>query len=58
MKNILTIANELKVNKVCVNGHLKDIRQYNKIPFMVIPSKFDIQKETIFYEPILYCYTN
>lgn len=57
MNNILTLAKELKVNKICIDGHLKDIRQFNKNPFMIIPLKINLQKETIFYEPILYCYT-
>jgi len=58
MKNILTIANELKINKVCIDGHIKDIRQLDKSPFMIIPKHTDIQDNTIFHEPILYCYSN
>ena len=56
MYNILTIAKQLKVNKVCIDGHIMDIRQLDKRPFLVIPKWFDVQSETIFNEPILYFY--
>ena len=57
MNNILTLAKELNVNKICIDGQLKDIRQLDKNPLMIIPLKFDLQKNTIFHEPILHCYT-
>ena len=56
MDNILTIATELKVNKVCIDGYIMDIRQLDKRPFLVVPQWTDMQSQTIFNEPILYSF--
>ena len=58
MKTILELVKENNINKVCINGYIYDIRQLNKQPFMVIPIKIDIMKNTIFNQPMLFVWTN
>ena len=56
MKTIMQIATEKHINKVCINGDLKDIRQLDKTPFDVIPEHYEVMKDSIFNEPMLFCY--
>lgn len=53
---ILEIAIENGINKVCINGEVKDIRQLDKSPFKIIPERYEIMKNTIYNEPMLFCY--
>lgn len=55
-KTIMQIATEKHINKVCINGNLKDIRQLDKKPFEVIPERVEVVENTIYNEPILFCY--
>lgn len=55
-KTIMQIATEKHINKVCINGDLKDIRQLDKTPFDIIPDHYEVMKDTIFNEPMLFCY--
>lgn len=56
MKTILELAKENNINKVCIDGEVCDIRQFNKQPFKVAPIKIDIMKNTIFHEPMLFAW--
>lgn len=58
MKTIKQIANENKINKVCIDGMIMDIRQLDQNPFKVIPLKYEIMENTIFNEGILFCWSN
>lgn len=55
-KTILQIAMEKHINKVCINGMVKDIRQLDKNPFTVIPERAEVIENSIYNEPILFCY--
>ena len=55
-KTIIQIATEKHINKVCINGNLKDIRQLDKKPFEVIPKRAEVMENSIYNEPILFCY--
>ena len=55
-KTIIQIATEKHINKVCINGNIKDIRQLDKKPFEVIPERVEVMKNSIYNEPILFCY--
>ena len=52
----MQIAMEKHINKVCIDGNLKDIRQLDKKPFDVIPERVEVMKNSIYNEPILFCY--
>ena len=55
-KTIMQIATEKHINKVCIDGMVKDIRQLNKKPFEVIPERVEVMENSIYNEPILFCY--
>ena len=55
-KTIMQIATEKHINKVCIDGMVKDIRQLNKKPFEAIPERVEVMKNSIYNEPILFCY--
>ena len=55
-KTIIQIATEKHINKVCINGMVKDIRQLDKKPFEAIPKRVEVMKNSIYNEPILFCY--
>lgn len=52
----MQLAKENRVNKVCINGYVKDIRQFDKTPFNIIPNRYEIVKNTIYNEGILFCW--
>ena len=55
-KTIIQIATEKHINKVCIEGMVKDVRQLDKKPFEVIPERVEVMKNSIYNEPILFCY--
>lgn len=55
-KTIMEIATEKGINKVCINGMLKDIRQIDKTIFDVVPKRTEVLEGSILHEPILFCY--
>ena len=55
-KTIMQITTEKHINKVCVNGNIMDIRQLNKKPFEAIPERVEVMENSIYNEPILFCY--
>ena len=55
-KTIIQIATEKHINKVCINGMVKDIRQLDKKPFEAIPERVEVMEKSIYNEPILFCY--
>ena len=55
-KTIMQIATEKHINKVCINGELKDIRQLDKTLFEIIPKRYEVINDSIFNEPMLFCY--
>ena len=55
-KTIMQIATEKHINKVCIDGIVKDIRQLDKKPFEVIPERVEVMENNIYNEPILFCY--
>lgn len=55
-KTIIQIATEKHINKVCINGVVKDIRQLDKKPFTAIPERVEVMENSIYNEPILFCY--
>ena len=55
-KTIIQIATEKHINKVCINGNIKDIRQLDKKPFEVIPERVEAMENTIYNEPIFFSY--
>ena len=56
IKNIKQIAKEKDIIKVCVNGIIMDIRQLDQTPFNTIPNHIEIMKNSMYNEPILFCY--
>ena len=52
----MQIATEKHINKVCIDGMVKDIRQLNKKPFEAIPESVEVMKKSIYNETILFCY--
>lgn len=54
--SIFEIASTNKINKVCIDGHIKDIRQYDKSSFNTIPKRWEIVRNTIYHVPILFCW--
>ena len=57
MKNIMQLATENNINKVCIDGRYYDIRQIDKTPFQFIPKKYSIMEDSIFNESMLFCYS-
>lgn len=55
-KTIMQIATEKHINKVYIDGMIKDIRQLDKKPFEVIPERVEVMENSIYNEPILFCY--
>lgn len=55
-KTVFQIAKDNNINKVCIDGVIKDIRQLDESSFNIIPSHTEIMKDTIYNEPILFCY--
>ena len=55
-KTIIQIAKEKHINKVCINGMVTDIRQLDKKPFTAIPERVEVMENSIYNEPILFCY--
>ena len=55
-KTIIQIATEKHINKVCINGMVKDIRQLDQKTFTAIPERVEVMKNSIYNEPILFCY--
>ena len=55
-KTIMQIATEKHIHKVCIDGMVKDIRQLDKKPFEAIPERVEVMKNSIYNEPILFCY--
>ncbi len=53
---ILDLALMYNIHKICINGQIKDVRQFDKNPFNVIPQKWEIMKKSIYNEPILFCW--
>ena len=52
----MQIAMQKHINKVCIDGMINDIRQLDKKPFEVIPKRAEVLKNSIYNEPILFCY--
>ena len=44
-KTIMQIATEKHINKVCIDGMVKDIRQLDKKPFEVVPERVEVMKK-------------
>ena len=55
-KTIIQIATEKHINKVCIYGMIKDIRQLDKKTFTAIPERVEVMENSIYNEPILFCY--
>lgn len=55
-KTIMQIATEKGINKVCINGMVKDVRQMDKKPFEAIPESAEVMENTIYNEAMLFCY--
>ena len=55
-KTIMQIATEKGINKVGINGMVKDIRQLDKEPFNAIPERVEVLENSIYNEPMLFCY--
>lgn len=55
-KTIMQIAAEKGISKVCINGMVKDVRQLDKKPFTVIPEQVEVLEDSIYNEPMLFCY--
>ena len=55
-KTIMQIVTEKHINKVCIDGMVKDIRQLDKTLFEIIPKRYEVINDSIFNEPMLYCY--
>lgn len=55
MKTISEIATENHINKICIDGYVKDFRQLDKSPFEVVPDNYYIMENTIYNEPMLFC---
>lgn len=55
-KTIMQIATEKHINKVCIDGTVKDIRQLDKNLFMVVPKRVEVMENSIYNEPILFSY--
>ena len=55
-KTIMQIATEKHINKVCIDGMIKDIRQLDKTLFEIIPKRYEVINDSIFNEPMLFCY--
>ena len=55
-KTIMQIATEKHINKVCIYGIVRDSRQLDKKPFTAIPEHVEVMKNSIYNEPILFCY--
>lgn len=55
-KTIMQIATEKGINKVCINGIVKDVRQLDKEPFNAIPERVEVMENSIYNEPMLFCY--
>ena len=55
-KTIMQIATENGINKVCINGMIKDIRQLDKSPFETIPERAEVTKNSIYNETMLFCW--
>lgn len=47
-------SNEIK--KVRIDGSIKDIWQLDKTHFKMIPKRWEIMKNTIYNESILFCW--
>lgn len=56
MKTIMQLAKENQINKICINGQVKDIRQLDKTPFNVIPKKYETMENTIYNEGMIFCW--
>lgn len=52
----MQLAKEAHINKVCINGYVKDIRQFDKTPFNIIPKRCEVVKNTIYNEEMLFCW--
>lgn len=55
-KTIMQIATEKEINKVCINGMVKDVRQLDKESFNAIPERVEVMENSIYNEPMLFCY--
>ena len=55
-KTIMQIATEKHINNVCIDGMVKDIRQLDKKSFTAIPGRVEVMENSIYNEPILFCY--
>ena len=55
-KTIMQIATEKGINKVCIDGMVNDVRQLDKEPFNVIPEQVEVLENSIYNEPMLFCY--
>lgn len=55
-KTIMQMATENRINKVCINGIVKDIRQFDKSPFKEIPERAEVMKNSIYNESMLFCW--
>ena len=53
---IMQIATGQHIHQVCTDGMVKDIRQLDKKPFEVIPERVEVMENSIYNEPILFCY--
>lgn len=56
MKTVMEIAKSERINKVCVDGHIGDIRQYDKTPFDKSVKSYEII-DSIYNEKMLICQT-
>lgn len=53
----MQLAKENQINKVCINGQVKDVRRLDKTPFNVIPKKYEFIENTIYNEIMIFCWT-
>lgn len=56
MKTVMEIAKSERINKVCIDGYVGDIRQYDKTPFNKRVKNYEII-DSIYNEKMLICQT-
>lgn len=56
MKTVMEVAKSERINKICVDGHVGDIRQYDKTPFDKSVNSYEII-DSIYNEKMLICQT-
>ena len=52
----MEVAKSERINKICVDGHVGDIRQYDKTPFNKKVKNYEVI-DSIYNEKMLICQT-